>query len=218
LFKLKSGNSNALIAAVLEVTEKIVENSVQAILKCFREQVLPKNFGPTAHTRDFYLQQQAKTVELLYGIEDTLFIICDGTYLRHEKSANNVYQRKSYSRQKKTPLCKPFTICTTNGYIVDLAGPFNGTINDAKILQRVLENETGLMSILKKGDVFVLDRGFRDVKNFLEDKGFVALMPALKGNTKQLSTEDSNSSRCVTKIHWVIECVHGIIGQKYKLL
>ena len=42
----------------------------------------------------------------LFDVSDNLFIICDGTYTRHEKSTNNEYQRKSFSGQKKVPLCK----------------------------------------------------------------------------------------------------------------
>lgn len=43
-------------------------------------------------------------------------------------------------------------------------------------------------------------------------------MPALKGKRNQLTAKESNESRLVTKLRWVIEAVHGIIGQKYKLL
>ena len=76
----------------------------------------------------------------------------------------------------------------------------------------------GLKSLLKNGDVFVLDRGFRDVKNELESDGYKVLMPAFKGKQKQLSTEQSNESRLVTKIRWPVESVHGVLGKKYNLL
>lgn len=177
LIKLKSGNSNNLIAAILNITEKIVEYSIKSILGCFQKHILPSNFGVHVRSREFYEQEQSKATKL-FDFHRTLFIICDGTYLRHEKSANNFYQRKSYSGQKKTPLCKPFTMCTTNGYIVDLAGPFEGKLNDAQILELILKDPNGLTSILKPGDVFILDRGFRDIKKSLEEKGFVVLMPA----------------------------------------
>lgn len=42
------------------------------------------------------------------------------------------------------------------------------------------------------------------------------LMPALKGK-KQLLTIEANESRFVTKLRWVVEAVHGIIGTKFKL-
>ncbi|KMQ85209.1 reverse transcriptase-7, partial [Lasius niger] len=117
-------------------------------------------------------------------------------------------------RQKKTALCKPFTICTTNGFVVDVCGPFNATKNDAQILEHLLQLPDGLNNILKKGDIIILDRGFRDVKPLLEQKGFEVLMPALKGHRNQLTTEESNQSRLVTKLRWVVEAIHGIIGQK----
>lgn len=120
--------------------------------------------------------------------------------------------------KKKESLCKPFTVCTMDGFIVDVAGPFPAIKNDAQILQNLLFIENGLKCILRRGDISILDRGFRDVKELLEEMGYIVYMPALKGKSKQLSTEDSNQSRFVTKIRWVVEAVHGVIGQKYKLL
>lgn len=143
-----------------------------------------------------------------------------GTYLRHEKSANNAYQRKSNSGQKKVPLCKPFTISTTDGFVVDVPGPFEANLNDAQILKIVLEEPDGISQILRPGDIFFLDRGgFRDVVTYLkEEKGFRVFMPALKGKRAQLTTEESNNSRFVIKCRWVVEAVHGIFGRKFKLL
>lgn len=43
-------------------------------------------------------------------------------------------------------------------------------------------------------------------------------MPALKGKRKQLTDEESNDSRLVIKIRWVVEAFHGNIKQKFKLL
>lgn len=43
-------------------------------------------------------------------------------------------------------------------------------------------------------------------------------MLTLKGSKSQLSTEEANLSRKITKIRWVVEAVHGNIAQKNKLL
>lgn len=99
-------------------------------------------------------------------------MICDGTYARHQKSTNNEYQRKSYSGPKKVPLCIPFTICTTDGFIVDMLGPYLANQNDAEILKNIIEDPNGLCRVMKEGDIFVLDRGFRNVKSILEQKNF----------------------------------------------
>lgn len=78
---------------------------------------------------------------------------------------------------------------------------------------------TGLSEfIMCPRDIFVLDRGFRDIVPYLETKGFKVLMPTLKGNRKQLTCQEANESRYVTKIRWPVEAVHGMIKQKNKLL
>lgn len=90
-------------------------------------------------------------------------MIYDGTYIRHGKSANSSYQRKSYSGQKKQHLIKPFTICTTTGYVVEILGPYTANLNDARIMELALEDSAGLGGFLTRGDVCFVDRGFRDV-------------------------------------------------------
>ena len=69
---------------------------------------------------------------------------------------------------------------------------------------------------MRTNDVFVFDRGFRDVFKYLEEKHLK--VPALKGKIKQLSTEESNQSRFVTKIRWVVEAVHDVLKQQSRLL
>ena len=49
-----------------------------------------------------------------------------------------------------------------------------------KILRKVLAGNNGLKRLLRPGDVFVLDRGFRDIKEELEKEGYIVLIPALK--------------------------------------
>lgn len=39
-----------------------------------------------------------------------------------------------------------------------------------------------------------------------------------KGKRSQLTALESNESRFTTKIRWVVEAIHGILGEKYKLL
>uniref|UniRef100_A0A6P7GRD0 Uncharacterized protein LOC114329946 n=3 Tax=Diabrotica virgifera virgifera TaxID=50390 RepID=A0A6P7GRD0_DIAVI len=220
LFKLRSGNSNNTIAAVLGLERpQQVSDFSASILSSFEKDVLPSRFGIQAANRQHLIDQTAPVAKILYDIRgDQLGLVCDGTYLRHEKSSNNEYQRKSYSGQKKAPLCKPFTICTTNGYIIDILGPYYATDNDAKILESILNDPNGLITLLQEGDKFFLDRGFRDVIQKLSNLQFQALMPALKGKRKQLTSIEANESRMVTMVRWVVEAVHGVISQKYKLL
>lgn len=57
---------------------------------------------------------------------------------------------------RKTPLGKPFTICTTDGYVVDMLGPYYANENDATILKNVLSDKTtGLSDLLMEDDIVV---------------------------------------------------------------
>ena len=99
-----------------------------------------------------------------------------------------------------------------------MLGPYPANQNYADIMKTIIEDPNGLYKFLTTNDVFVLDRGFRDVVKDLEEKNFKVLIPALKGERKQLLTEESNQSRFMTKIRWVVETVHGMLKQKYRLL
>ena len=68
----------------------------------------------------------------LFKLNENLFLICGGTYTRHQESTNNAYQRKSYFGQKVVPLCKPLTVCTTDGYVIDMLGPYYTVTYQAK--------------------------------------------------------------------------------------
>ncbi|XP_075589844.1 uncharacterized protein LOC142597771 [Dermatophagoides farinae] len=221
LYKMRTGVSNDIIAATVGLeSRKQVESHINSVLESFSTDILPTEFGFKSQTRQFLINERTSPVaKKLFDFDDQLMIICDGTYVRHQKSSNNIYQRKSYSMHKNTSLCKPFTVCTTDGFILDVSGPFNAKMNDAQILDFLLQETNGLSTILRPGDIFVLDRGFRDVVPVLKKKGYKVLMPAFKDKGRtQLTCQQSNESRFVTKIRWVVEAIHGIIGQKYDLL
>ncbi len=63
----------------------------------------------------------------------------------------------------------PFVVCTTNGYVVDIDGVYEVTVNDAAILLNFLDKDLGLQTLINKGD-FIQDRGFRDTVDDLEMK------------------------------------------------
>ena len=219
LFRMRTGNSNNLISSVLGLDRpQQVSDYSDSILNAFEHDILPYKFGIHAMKRQQLIENTAPIAKELHNLsDDELGLVCDATYLYHQKSTNNDYQRRSYSGQKKKPLTKPFTICTTNGLIVDIMGPYFANQNDAQIMQQIIEDPNGLVTLLKDGDAFFVDRGFRDVQALLEEKKYKVYMPALKGKRNQLNTEESNRSRKVTLVRWVVEAIHGIIGMKYKL-
>ena len=182
LFKIRSGNSNEVIASILgmEYSQQI-SNIFDSVLDSFDKDVISTKFGLKNLTRADLLNENSNIATKIHGT-DKLILICDGTYIRHQKSTNNEYQRKSYSGQKKVPLCKPFTICTSNGFIVDMLGPYLANKNDASILLEILKDSSyPLKLFFQKEDILIVDRGFRDAISVLNDLGIHVLMPALKG-------------------------------------
>lgn len=114
LFKLRTGNSNKILASILQLeNEQLISEYSSAIVKSFEEDVLPSHFGLNSSNRNDLIQNHTTEIaKSLFASHENLMLICDGTYARHKKSTNNEVQRKSFSGQKEVSLCKPFTICT----------------------------------------------------------------------------------------------------------
>ena len=108
-------------------------------------------------------------------------------------------------------------MCASDGYNIDVLSPYNTNTSNPKILEELLYENQDFQNLLSPGNVFVWDRGFQNVVSNLEESDYRVLMPHLKGQRKQLSTAASNHSRWVTLLRWVVEAVHGIIGQKFKI-
>ena len=95
-------------------------------------------------------------------------------------------------------------VVSTSGYFVTVVGPYlaDQKNNDASILNHMLKtNVENIKTWVNEEDVFIVDRGFRDSLALLEELGIRAEMPAFmnKGD-KQMSTENANASRLVTKV------------------
>jgi hypothetical protein len=98
-----------------------------------------------------------------------------------------------------------------DGYILHVIPHYlsDSKNNDAAILQHAFEHDEGLRAWLLPGDIFVLDRGYLDVKDYLENQGFKVAMPAfLPKKQKQLSASEANRSRIVTRVRFTVEIVN----------
>ena len=135
-----------MIAAILHSERKqLVSDYAASIMNSFKKDVIPSRFGLSAIYKHELIDSHTTDVsEMLFNSTDELMLICDDTYAHHQKSNNNEYQRKSYSGQKKVLLCKPFTICTTTGRVLDMAGPFYANHSDAGIIKNLIEDPYGL--------------------------------------------------------------------------
>ena len=215
LFKLRTGNSNRLLASILQIEhEQLISEYSTAVMKSFEEDVLSHCFRIAASTRDYLIKNHTTEIaKTLFESHEHLILICDGTYGCHQKSSYNEFQQKTCSGLKKIPFCKPFTICTSYGHVLDILGPYPANLNDAEILRILSQDLKVLCKLLVENNFVALDREFRDMKDELELKKINILMPASKGKRRHLMIREPNDSRCMTKICWAIEAVHGIFKQ-----
>lgn len=79
-------------------------------------------------------------------------------------------------------------LIAVDGSIIDCIGPFPATMNDSTIVMRIFR-QTSFPNILQAGDIILVDRGFRDSVQFLQNKNFVVKMPEFiqKGTRGQLT-------------------------------
>ena len=95
-----------------------------------------------------------------------------------------------------------------DGYILSVFGPFlaDGHNNDASIIKHILKNDDqGIRNWLRDDDVIIVDRGFRDAVNSMEELGLRIEIPAFLRGKQQFTTQEANHSRMITKNRWIIE-------------
>ena len=149
-------------------------------------------------------------------MKNQIITVWDGTYVYIQKSANYQFQKQSYSTHKHRSLVKPILAVTISGYIIEAFGPYPANYSDSKLLENIMDTES-FKKCYRPGDIFIVDRGFRDVIPKLEINGFIVKMPSfIDKNKKQLTTEQANNSRRVTKMRFVIEVINGILKSKFR--
>lgn len=183
---------------------------------------VPKNLGFGAMSRKTLVESVSKMANKLYldGKTNQAVVVADGTYVYCNKTRNYRKQREMYSDQKKRNFFKPMVFVTTNGRFIEVFGPFKATDNDAKIMQQIFDKHGAMIEEkLQKDDIFVLDRGFRDAKQYLINKGYDVLMPEFieKKTLGQLTTVQANSSRKVTACRFIVETRNGHMKTIWRL-
>ncbi|XP_045778808.1 uncharacterized protein LOC123876546 [Maniola jurtina] len=230
LAKIRTGDSNARLATIFKTSEssfaRMLATGREALLRDF----VPMHLGFDHMTREDVTRRNLLIPESLFGNiesppeERKAITIVDGTYIYIQKSSNYFFQRKFYSSHKFRNLVKPFLFVCCDGHIIEVSGPHAATSSDAQIMQNIAENESdhgdGLFQwFYQSGDVFILDRGFRDAVPILDGNGYTVKMPETKHpGASQLTTEQANKSRLVTLCRWVVELVNGRFKRDFRLL
>ena len=210
LMKLRSGISNKLLSTLFNLTKSSVRRAVDSVRRSLMTSFVPQNLGLQHVTRESVITEHTRPLaQKLFGNESSsqVILVLDGTYIYIQKSNNFAFQRRSFSFHKGRPLMKPMIVVTTSGYFVTVMGPYlaDQKNNDASILNHMMKtNVEDIKTWVNEEDVFIVDRGFRDSLALLEELGIQAEMPAfMNKGEKQMSTENANASRLVTKVSTV---------------
>lgn len=214
LMRLRTGCSYAKIITKFNSTMPTVNKLIKMARVALVRDLVPHYVGFKNLTREFLKEHMTNQARILCcdGNADAVVTVWDCTYIFCWKSGNYTFQRSTYSGHKKSNLVKPMLCVCPDGYIVDIFTENKATINDAVIMKYILQHNLEIRSVLVDNDVFVVDRGFRDVIEDLKKLKFHSKMPAFGDFTQPnapLSTAKANQSRLVTKVRWVVEARNG---------
>ena len=212
--KLKTNLSFRQIGTLFKIStsedsiRRRVEDTFHSIATYFNNTIVSCHLGLNHLTRTEALNHHTAYSKMFFG--NQLAIIWDGTYVFCHKSNDHILQRDCYSGHKSRHLVKMMSLVLPDGYVVDLLGPFYGKNSDSSITKEILRTCTDLSILCQDDDIQIVDRGFRDVAAEFEAFGYDMKMPGLLGkDDKQLSANDANESRLITKCRWVVESFHG---------
>lgn len=140
------------------------------IRNAINQDFVPYYLGVKSRNRSFFCLRNTEICRSLHNLDaNSLALVLDGSYIRIEKSRNNVFQYRSYSVQKKDNLLKPFLIVTPDGYIVDCYGPYEANKNDSTIFEHIIKTDIEFNNILdgfEPKTIFFLDRGISNIFDF----------------------------------------------------
>jgi len=233
LIQLRLNLSQKMICLLFGIQkQERVSATLEAALSALEKDFIPKYLGLSHITREELLEKHSVPAFdklLLSRVDDEegapledkrLQLIFDATYLYIQKPKDLEFQRRTYSQHKSRNLLKPMMVVTSTGYIVDATELYFADYgnNDASILNHMMKT-TPLLNLFEIGDHAIVDRGFRDAVEQVEDFAIYTHMPELLPKTrKQFSAMEGNKSRKVTMIRWVVEAVNGRIKKKFKFM
>jgi len=210
MFQYSSRQATSLAISIVKqllVTRFVVENiGFQAIT---RQQFIDRHV--TDFSNRLYNPDPQNRKVIVYN---------DCTYMDIEKNSCFKALRQSYCQHKSKHLLKPSMLVASDGYILNIQGPYfsNATNNDARILLNEFNRDVdGMQAWFEKGDIFIVDRGYRDAVPMLQRIGInVRMPPLLKPGQNQFSAEEANEARIVTKTRWIVEARNGHMKSIFK--
>lgn len=212
LCKLRTSLSNKQLSYLFGCSDQSIANYMNKSRSDLTENLVPQFLNN--NDRNVLLSHNTPIAKSLFNVSDQNGVVLfDATYRFVQKSKNFAGQKQLWSEQKKMPLTKPMVGCAPDGYILWVFGPYDANHNDAIILKDCLVRYKETLAALQKDDVAIIDNGFRDVVDKLQEKGLKTYIPG----TGQRDTLEANKARFVTKIRWVNEQVFARLKKIFKL-
>ena len=208
------GLSEAFAGVLFGYAKSSVSRIIRNVANILSRSYVPTELGSTAWDNDEVLDNIPPYVETLFPNKNVV-AIADGGYIQIGKTSDFQIQKKTYCSHKFFNCYKPMIVSTLNGKIINAYGPFfsDGYNTDSKIWDKIVKNDNNqfdLNEILNiETNCVIVDRGFRYCKtNGFENDGYELILPScLQPNQKQLTKEEANHSRKVTKVRWPVECL-----------
>lgn len=119
---------------------------------------------------------------------------------------------KTYSNYKRHNTIKFLIAVTPCGTISYVSKCWGGRVSD-----RYLTQQCGFLELLKPGDVILADRGF-NIEDDLKFYGAKLEIPAFTRGKKQLSVEEVERSKRLSRVRIHVERVIGLLKMKYKII
>lgn len=140
-------------------------------------------------------------------LQKTVLLLYQTVHTSSYRKVLTFHFSETYSGHKHRNLIKPMMAVFTDCYNSEVFGPYPESMNDASILNELLRKDT--WNAFEAGDVFLVDRSFRNSIAKISEKGFIAKMPEFADSpTALLTTEQANRSRFVTKSCYIVEVIN----------
>ena len=129
-----------------------------------------------------------------------------------ERATGFQAQAKTYSNYKRHNTIKFLIAVTPCGTISYISKCWGGRVSD-----RYLTQQCGFLDLLQPGDVVLADRGF-NIEDDLKFYGAKLEIPAFTRGKKQLSVEEVERSKRLSRVRIHVERVIGLLKMKYKIM
>lgn len=217
LLKLRTARSYKEVGSFLKMTRQTVTRRIQEARESLKNDIVP-NYLKVNRSREELASHKTVLIHAFFdeGVDGAIHLILDGTYVYIEKSKAHVHQKNTYNSHKKRNYVKIMVGTTPDGLIVFTDGPFMAKDNDATITNTLLSEANSKLNKLQPQDVVIVDRGFRDCMTELKNCGFIVKTPSCAPSNAQLTTNEANQTRLVTRIRYDIERINGVMKNTWK--